>query len=309
MKKVRVRVPASTTNLGPGFDCLGLALKLYNVVEMERIERDGVIIEIKGEGENELPRNEKNIIFPAVKSVYDRVGKNFSGLRIREVNNIPLGRGLGSSAATRLAGIIAANALLEAGMRKDEILNLAAQLDGHPDNVSASLFGGLVIVTPDKGRLKYLKLDIPDGLKIVLSIPEMEVLTEKARGILPKNILLSEATFNLSRVAMLTSSLIKGEWEYLGLGTEDKVHQPRRKSLIPGMEEVFKSARKAGARGVFLSGAGSGIAAFADQREEKIGEAMREAFLRRGVKSRVMVLEVDRQGVLLEIGKKGVLVD
>jgi len=296
MEKVKVRVPASTTNLGPGFDCLGLALKLYNVVEMEKIEGSEVIIEISGEGEKELPRDEKNIIFPAAKMVFDRVGEDFSGLRIREVNSIPICKGLGSSGAALLAVTIAANALLEAGLTESEILNSAAQLDGHPDNVAASLFGGLVVVSPDKGELKWLKLDIPEGLKVVLTIPEMEVLTENARSILPKNVSFSDAVFSLSRAAMLTSSLIKGKWDYLSLATEDKLHQPYRKSLIPGMDEVFESARRAGARGVFLSGAGSGIAAFADEREKKIGEAMQEAFSKKGLKSKVMILEIDKEG-------------
>jgi len=296
MEKVKVRVPASTTNLGPGFDCLGLALKLYNVVEMEKIEGNELIIEIRGEGEDELTRDEKNIIFPAAKSVFDRVGEDFSGLRIREVNSIPICKGLGSSGAALLAVTIAANALLEAGLTESEILNLAAQLDGHPDNVAASLFGGLVVVSPDKGELKWLKLDIPEGLKVVLTIPEMEVLTENARSILPKNVSFSDAVFSLSRAAILTSSLIKGKWDYLSLATEDKLHQPYRKSFIPGMEEVFKSAKKAGAKGVFLSGAGSGIAAFADEREKEIGEAMQKAFLRKGLKSKVMILEIDTEG-------------
>ncbi len=296
MKKVRVRVPASTTNLGPGFDCLGLALKLYNTVEMEKIEGNEVIIEISGEGEEELPRDEKNIIFPAAKMVFDRVGEDFSGLRIREMNSIPLGRGLGSSAATRLAGIIAANALLKASLTNDEILRLAAQLEGHPDNVAASLFGGLVIVYPDDERLRWLKLNVPDGLKVIVVVPEIKVSTQRARSVLPRNVPLSDAIFNLSRVVVLTSSLIRGKWDYLALGMEDKLHQPYRKSLIPGMDEVFESARRAGARGVFLSGAGSGIAALSDREEKKIGEAMQEAFSKKGLKSRVMILEIDKEG-------------
>jgi len=256
MEKVKVRVPASTTNLGPGFDCLGLALKLYNVVEMEKIEGSEVIIEISGEGEKELPRDEKNIIFPAAKMVFDRVGEDFSGLRIREVNSIPICKGLGSSGAALLAGTIAANALLEAGLTESEILNLAAQLDGHPDNVAASLFGGLVVVSPDKGELKWLKLDIPEGLKVVLTIPEMEVLTENARSILPKNVSFSDAVFSLSRAAMLTSSLIKGKWDYLSLATEDKLHQPNYISrtenpLSRGWKRSSKALKRQGRRGFF----------------------------------------------------------
>jgi len=299
MEKVRVRVPASTTNLGPGFDCLGLALKLYNIVEMEEIEDDKVIIEIRGQGEEDLPRDERNIIFAATKLVFDRAGKKFGGIRIRQINAIPSGRGLGSSAATRLAGLIAANVLLEAKLTDDEILKLAARLEGHPDNAAASLFGGLVIVGPDGNNLKCLKLDIPRGLKVVVVIPEITVSTQKARKVLPQNVPFFDAVFDLSRVAMLVSSLIKGKWECLALATEDRLHQPYRKALLPGMDEVFDSARRAGARGVFLSGAGSGIAALVDQNEGKIGRAMREAFLRKGLESKVMVLEIDNKGALI----------
>jgi len=296
MHKVTVKVPASTTNLGPGFDCLGLALKLYNTVEMERTEEKDITIKISGEGEEELPRDELNIILSAIKLVFDKAGEKLCGLRIRQVNQIPIGRGLGSSAATRLAGIMAANELLKANLSEGEILRLAAELEGHPDNVAASLFGGLVIVGREGKDFRWLRLEVPENLKVVVAIPEKRLSTQRARDILPEKISLSDAVFNLSRVAMLVSSLISGRWQYLAVSTQDRLHQPYRSSLVPGMEEVFEAALKEGARGAFLSGAGSTVAALADENEKRIGKAMQEAFLKKGLKSRVKVLEIDKKG-------------
>ncbi|MCD6083309.1 homoserine kinase [Candidatus Aerophobetes bacterium] len=296
MHKVTVKVPASTTNLGPGFDCLGLALKLYNTVEMERTEEKDITIKISGEGEKELPRDELNIILSAIKLVFDKAGEKLCGLRIRQVNQIPIGRGLGSSAAARLAGIMAANELLKANLSEGEILRLAAELEGHPDNVAASLFGGLVIVGREGKDFRWLRLEVPENLKVVVAIPEKRLSTQRARDILPEKISLSDAVFNLSRVAMLVSSLISGRWQYLAISTQDRLHQPYRSSLVPGMEEVFEAALKEGARGAFLSGAGSTVAALADENEKRIGKAMQEAFLKKGLKSRVKVLEIDKKG-------------
>lgn len=300
MKKVRVKVPASTTNLGPGFDCLGLALKLYNVVEIEKIPGSKVIIEIEGEGEVDLPKDKRNIIFPALEAVFRRVGEKPRGLRIRQINNIPLGRGLGSSAATRLAGIAGANRLLEARLSTEEILSLATQLEGHPDNVAASLLGGFVIVAQTLRGLQWIKMDFPASLKVLLVIPEILVPTRRARDVLPRMVPISDAVFNLSRLGIFLSSLTLKKWENLLFATQDKLHQPYREPLIPGMEKVFQAARNAGARAVFVSGAGSGIAALVDKERKRVAEAMQEAFVSQGVKSKTMLLDTDKEGTLVD---------
>ncbi len=297
MKKIRVQIPASTTNLGPGFDCLGLALKLYNVVEIEEIKEDKVIIEIEGEGKDEIPRNKKNIIFSAIKSVFDKAEEKFSRVRIREINHIPMGKGLGSSAATRLGGIVSASNFLRINLSQEEILNLATQLEGHPDNAAASLLGGLVMVIPEKENFHWIKINLSHKFKIVIALPEIKVSTEKAREILPQNFSLEDIVFNLSRMGALIYSLTKGKWEYLSLATEDKLHQPYREILIPGMKEVMESALSSGAKGVFLSGAGSGIVALTENKEKKIGESMQKSFLKKGVKSKIMTLEIDEGGL------------
>ena len=300
MESVRVKVPASTTNLGPGFDCLGLALKLYNVVQMEKTRGSKITIEMEGEGKDDLPRDKRNIIFPALEAVFERVGEDPKGLRIRQINNIPLGRGLGSSAATRLAGIVGASRLLGAHLSTGEILSLAAQLEGHPDNVAASLLGGLVMVANTPEGFRWVKMDFPASLKVVLVIPEVHVPTRRARNVLPRAIPISDAVFNLSRLGVVLSSLALKKWENLLFATEDKLHQPYREPLIPGMKQVFEAAKGAGARAVFLSGAGSGIAALVDKDEETVAEAMREAFVSKGLRSRIMLLDIDKEGTSLD---------
>ena len=297
MRKVKITVPASTTNIGCGFDCLGLALSLYNIVELEQTGEDGIFIEVEGEGENSIPTTKENIIFPALKSVFDRAQQEPKGIRIREINRIPLEKGLGSSAATRIGGIVAASYLLQVNLSTAEILKMVTSLEGHPDNAAACLLGGFVAVTNlERGPL-WIKLPFPDALRVVVVIPEIQILTEKARHILPRKVSLSDAVFNLSRLAILVPALSQGMWKHLPLLIQDKLHQPYRASLLPGMYEVFEAALDTGAKGVFLSGAGSGIAAFSfDTESREIGEAMRMVFLAKGVKAEILVLSVDEQG-------------
>lgn len=303
MRKVKVSIPASTTNLGCGFDCLGLALTLYNVVEAELTEKPGFFIEIKGEGEGLIPADKNNIIFPAIKMVFDKMGKQFIGIKIKEINNIPLERGLGSSAATRLGGIVATSHLLDAKLSPRDILKMATSLEGHPDNAAASLLGGFVAVvnsTDDESPL-WIKLDVPDYLRLVLVIPQIKVPTERARKILPSKVSLYDAVFNLSRLALLVPSLSQGIWKNFPFAVQDRIHQPYRSILVPGMYDVFKAALNAGAKGVFLSGAGSSIAAFVtEDRADKVGKAMQEEFSRQRIESSIMVLSVDKKGVQVD---------
>ena len=297
MKKVKVTVPASTTNLGSGFDCLGLALTLYNTIEMEFSGEKELVIEVEGEGKESIPRDETNIIFPAIKMVFDRVKAKPFGLKIKEVNSIPLSRGLGSSAATRIGGLVGATLLLGLSLSREEILKMAIELEGHPDNVAASLLGGFVAVAEVEKKPLWVKLKVPDNLKVVVAVPDRGILTEKARKILPQKIPFQDALFNLSRVALLVPSLSQGLWNNLVFGTQDRLHQPYRSALLPGMMDVFEAALHAGAKGVFLSGAGSSIAALTLNDEKKIGQAMQKAFSEKGLKSRFMILSVDNQGV------------
>ena len=297
MKKVKVTVPASTTNLGCGFDCLGLALSLYNSIEIEKIKEKKVIVEVKGEGEGVIPLNDKNIIFPALKMVFEKAGEKVEGIKIKEENNIPLERGLGSSAATRIGVIVAACSLLDLNLSRKEILKMASSLEGHPDNAAASLLGGFVAVADDEKGPYWVRLSVPENLRVCVILPEVKIPTEKAREALPEKVPLKDAIFNLSRVSILIPSLVQGRWENLAFATQDKIHQPYRSKLLPQMRKVFEAALSQGAKGVFLSGAGSGIAAFCLEEEaEKIGEAMKKVFLEEGIKSYFLILSIDNKG-------------
>jgi len=309
MKRVKVRVPATTANLGPGFDVLALALRLYNTVEMEVGKdktRKKLQIDIVGEGEEELPRDSSNIVYRAAKFVFDRLRFAPGALRIRLNNRIPLASGLGSSAAARIGGLVGANRLCGERLTDEEILNLAVEIEGHPDNVAAAMMGGLVVccISSAKGRkgreIEVVKFNPPENLSCVVCIPAFQVLTSRAREILPRTVKFEQAVFTSSRAALLLAALIKRRYELLGMAMEDRLHQPYRKKLVKGMEEVFEKALRAGALGVSLSGAGPSILAFTPSSEpslsERVGKAMRQAFARYEIESRYLVLGIDREG-------------
>lgn len=309
MKRVKVKIPATTANLGPGFDVLALALQLYNTVEMEvGTEKKGkkLQIDIVGEGEENLPRDRRNIVYRAAKLVFDRFHLVPNTLHIKLINRIPLASGLGSSAAARIGGLVSANSLCGERLSREELLNLAAEIEGHADNVSAAMVGGLVVccifsLKGRKGReIEIVKFNPPENLSCVVCIPNFQIMTSQARKILPKTVKFEQAVFTSSRVAMLLAVLIRERYELLGMAMEDKLHQPYRKKLVKGMEVVFEEALRAGALGVSLSGAGPSILAFTASSTphlaERVGEAMRKAFARHKIESRYLVLGIDGEG-------------
>ncbi len=299
---VRVRVPATTANLGPGYDVLGLALKLYNTVEMEKSDR--LSIEIEGEGADSLPKDESNIVYQAAQLALQELRVTNYELRVKLVNNIPLARGLGSSAAARIGAIFAVNKLMGDKLSQDEILKIAARLEGHPDNVVSALVGGLTVAALTGNKVKFLRFSkVRDDLKIVVAIPDFKVSTIEARKVLPKNFSLIDVVTTSSSI-LFTTAILTGEGspELLDESMQDRIHQPYRKKLIPAMDKVFNAARKAGAQGVALSGSGSTIAAFSignsEEKNEKIGQAMVNAFHQAGHKSCYKTLEVEREGAV-----------
>lgn len=303
---VRVQVPATTANLGPGFDCLGMALKFYNVVEMAVQGENRLAIEVLGEGAQDIARDEGNLVYRAAKMLFKKVGFNPPGLRIRLINNIPLARGLGSSASAVVGGLVAANVLAGTKVSLREILNMAYQLEGHPDNVAPALLGGIVVSTVVEDEVRWLKIDPPPGLKVAVAIPDFHLPTHAAREVLPQQVGLSDAVYNLSRTALLVASLLQGRLDMLSTAMEDKLHQPYRASLIPGLKKVLAAARLAGARGACLSGAGPTVVAFADSNLEHIAKVMKETFKENGVNARTLVLEPSFVGVrALEIKTGG----
>ena len=303
---VRVEVPATTANLGPGFDTLGLALSLFNQVEMKETGNSGeLIIEVEGEGASSIPLDRNNVTYQAAQEVFQATGYSPAGLSLRLLNRIPSARGLGSSAAARVGGLLAANALAGEPLSKEQLLGMAVRLEGHPDNVAPALFGGLVVASFQDGLVQYRRIEILDGLTAVLAIPDFELATRAAVEALPALIPVKDAVFNIGQACFLVAGFMTGDWDLVGQAMQDRVHQPYRQSLIPGLNEVLAAARQQGALGAALSGAGPAVLALtvaADKRKqgehqteelraEQIGQAMQEAFRRHRVKSVILKLE------------------
>jgi len=283
-----VRIPATTANLGPGFDTLGLALDLYDELTIEAAPE--LEITVTGEGESSIPRGAENIACRAILAVFNRVGRQPPGIKITMHNNIPIARGLGPSAAALVGGLVGANTLLGAPLTREELLNLATELEGHPDNVAPALCGGLVVAARDGDRVYCRRLEPPPGLMTVVAIPQCTLSTRVSRGVLPAMIPLNDAIFNLSRVAVLLAAVQVGDLELMGRMMEDKLHQPYRLPLVPGIDAVFKAARAAGALAVALSGSGPSVIAFCRGRRPEVGPAMIDAFNRHGVSCTVKEL-------------------
>lgn len=312
---IRVRVPATTSNLGPGFDALGLALRLYNTIELEAASAP--LIEIDGEGASSLPCNPSHLAYRAALAVVESAGTWGGGGRhgrrrdpgtpggtmprafhLRQHNRIPLARGLGSSAAAIVAGAAAANALLGEPLDRQALIDLAAGLEGHPDNVAPAVLGGLVAcVTTESGTIRTIRL-MPQRLRVVIAIPEFAVSTAEARRLLPEVVPFGDAVFNVTRTAMLVAALVEGRMDLLDEATRDRLHQPYRARLVPGLEAVFASARQAGAHGVALSGSGPTVVAFGGA--PGIGRAMQRAFEAAGAHCRAIEAEIDEDGAVVE---------
>lgn len=295
---IRVRVPATTANLGPGFDALGLALRLHNSVALEAAPEPR--IEIEGEGAMALPRDPSHLAYRAALAVAG-ARKDAAAPRafhLRQHNRIPLARGLGSSAAAIVGGAAAANALLGGPLDVQGLIDLAASLEGHPDNVAPAVLGGLVAcVTTEAGKIRWTRL-IPRRLRVVIAVPEFAVSTAEARRLLPETVPFRDAVFNVTRTALLVASLAEGRMDMLDEATRDRLHQPYRARLVPGLEAVFAAARASGAHGVALSGSGPAVVAFGEA--PGIGEAMRRAFESAGAECRVVDAEVDTEGTVVE---------
>jgi homoserine kinase len=294
--KFKVLVPASTSNLGPGFDALGLALKLHNEFTVE--PSGSYAVEIKGEGEETLSLDESNLFIKAYRSTCKYLGFD-QPIKLHQVNRIPLGRGLGSSATAIVGGILAAERISGKKLSLPEIIDIAFKFEPHPDNVLPAYTGGFVIAATN-GDLSYIKLDFPEELKIIIVVPELFLSTEESRSVLPENYSKHDVTFNIQRVALLLGALQKKDFGLLKEAVKDRIHQPYRCDLIPSFWEILSEGYKAGAHAVYLSGAGSCIGALADSNFDDIGKAMCNVFDSLGIESRYLILDVDREGAKVE---------
>lgn len=298
---ISVSVPASTSNLGPGFDCLGLALDLRNELTVELEDGRGpALVEIEGEGASTLPRGEANLIVKAARMMLPR--RLPGRLVFKAVNRIPLARGLGSSAAAVVAGLWAGAHLFgNLRRREDELEALAVELDGHPDNVAPCVHGGLTVSLLSDGRPRAHRLQLHPRFSAVVCVPAFELSTRKARAALPKEVPIADAVFNSSRAILLARALETGRAAHLADLMQDRLHQPYRARLVPGLREALAAAISAGAAGAALSGSGPSVFAFVSgDAAPRVGEAMKRAFAKSRVASLWLALDVDHQGVLVE---------
>ena len=287
--------------MGPGFDVLGLALQLRNELHVRVLDKKSgpPLIRIVGEGEKSLPSDERNGIYKTMKGLFARANKKMPKVDLVCVNRIPLARGLGSSSAAYLSGLLAANRLLGDRYSKKDILNFATRLEGHPDNVAPALLGGVRASGVYDAEVATAALPTPK-LKLVVAVPAFELSTKKARRVVPKSISMKDAIANLSAVALMTAAL-SGDDALLGRVLNDRWHEPYRSKLIPGFYQVKRAALKSGAVGVILSGAGPTMLAFARAGHAKsVAKAMTNAFLKAGVESKTMTLEIDRKGAVVK---------
>ncbi|MBF8983879.1 homoserine kinase [Lutibacter sp. B2] len=292
---MKVIVPATTANVGPGFDCLGIALNLYNTFYIEEIE-EGLIIE----GCEETYANENNLIYRSMKKCFEKVGYDHKGIKIKIENDIPISRGLGSSASCIVGGIVAANEIAGGILSKKELLDLATEIEGHPDNVAPCIFGGMTVAISQDQEIYYSQIKVSEGLKFCAMIPNFRLSTERARGVLPKKIDYKDGIFNVGRVSLLLSALANGEWDLVKHGCKDRLHQPYRGGLIENFDHIIEKCEQLNSIGVFLSGAGPTIMAMVndDQFADDISEYVS------GLKNRWMVkkLNIDYDGVRVQKG-------
>lgn len=272
---VKILVPATSANVGAGFDALGLALSLHNTVTMEEWDK----LDIMASDGSLVPTGTSNLIYRSAKAVYEQLGKPIKGLRIRQENPIPMARGLGSSSACIVAGILGANALLGSPLTKRQMLTLATSIEGHPDNVAPAMLGGFVSSVFDEGQVFTARKEINEELAFAAFIPNFKLLTEKARAALPKTVDRRDAVYNLSRAALATAAFCDGDYELLRVATKDALHQQYRLPLIPGGERVFEIAWDLGAYAVYISGAGPTIMAVVHRDNCEFFEKAEEALL------------------------------
>lgn len=296
---IRIQVPATSANLGSGFDSLGIALNLYNQVWMEESDT----IDISSKDSIQVPTDDSNLIFWAAKQVYEKCGRKLPGLKIVQLNNIPMARGLGSSSACIVAGILGANRLLGGPLSVQELINLAAEIEGHPDNTTPAIEGGLAASAIEAGRVYSVSVPVSEKIRFALFIPPFELKTEKARSVLPTEYSRSDAVYNLSRSALMAASLFSGKLENLRVAVQDKIHQPYRASLIGHLDDVFRLSYELGSLGTYVSGAGPTIISMIDAADTEVFARYASNHLEeKGISGwEIKVLNTDSDGAQISI--------
>ena len=297
---IEVRLPASTSNLGPGFDCVGLALKLYLTVRATAMPAgsEQCRVTTTGAKENEaLPRNAINLIYRAMAVAARRDRAELPPVELVVHNEIPLASGLGSSAAAIVAGIKLCSLLTERELSDQVIQNYATEFEGHPDNIAAALYGGFsASCIGSDGNVVSARFEWPSEIRVLVVSPHSQLPTHVARAALPRTVTRIDAVHNLQRTALFTAALAQRRYELFWEAMRDRLHQPQREALVPGLADALALPRMQGLLGIALSGAGPSILALVDDNDEEIGERIASCFRKHQVESTVRLLEVDNDG-------------
>lgn len=292
---IRVRVPATSANMGPGFDSLGIALNLYNEFEFDETEKG-----LQFEGMPEEFCNEQNIVYKAMKFCFDKAGYEIKGLKISEIKqDVPVSRGLGSSSTCIVGGLVGANAILNNKFSNDELLDMATEIEGHPDNVAPALLGGMVVAAIEDKKTFFDKVKVHSGLKFVAIIPNFKLSTEKARAVLPKEYSKKDGVYNVSRAALMVSCMMSGKFELIKTACKDAFHQNYRSKLINGFDKVYNKSYELGALGCYLSGAGPTIMALIDEGDMCFSNKLKEYLKEINLNWNVLELSMDDEGATI----------
>lgn len=303
--KVTVKVPATTANLGPGFDCFGLALPLYNYVTVEEQVMPGtgisinIMEEINKENINSIPTDENNIVYKAIELLYNFIGQTPEDIKITIKTEIPIAKGLGSSASVIVGGLIAANELLGRPADLEALLSIATEIEGHPDNIVPAFLGGFLISSLEKdGSVIYKKIEWPKDWELTICIPDYELSTNISRSVLPEEVPIKDAVFNLRRSAMFVHALHTKDKELMKKALQDKIHQPYRMKLVPGLFNIIDNLKnEEEVLGVVLSGAGPSILVISSgDVKDKIHEIIKNTWENLNVKTSIKTVKVEEKG-------------
>lgn len=303
--KVSVKVPATTANLGPGFDSLGLALPIFNIITVEETIMPGTGIEINIIDETHeqdiisIPTDENNIVYKAIELLYNSIGQAPSELKITIRTQIPIARGLGSSASVIVGGLIAANELLGRPADEAALLSIATEIENHPDNITPAVVGGFVVSSLEEdGSVVYSKMNWPKDWNITVCIPDYELSTSIARSVLPEEVPMKDAIFNLKHTAMLVQAVNTHDEKLMKIALHDRLHQQYREKLIPGLKEINEALlHEENVLGVVISGAGPSVLVISHGNNlNKIRETVSKVWLDLNVKSKILTLQVEEDG-------------
>ncbi|MEC0241564.1 homoserine kinase [Paenibacillus dokdonensis] len=297
---VCVRIPASTANLGPGFDTLGMALSMYSWIGMKGSKE--TVIHLYGDEMDGIPTDKSNLVYKVAQMVFREAGVQVPELEISMYSDIPLTRGLGSSASAIVGALFAANELIGSPLSEAKLFDMATAIEDHPDNVGASLFGGLITAIWDGLHADYIRMEPHEELEVLVVIPDFQLSTSEARKALPEQISRKDAVYNISRSSLLVAALAQGRLDLISRAMSDRLHQPYRAELVPGMAEILENAVDHGALGIALSGAGPTLLALVErhsQRKKELETYLLNTMKAEGIRASASWLSPSREGALL----------